>query len=184
MANNHWESGPALRGSVPVPPSRLALLPNTRWASQDSQQCSQQNHAWLSLFFFPFWATLSADTADELFRAHQRPWGSISLRDYTSFKSLEVINAKAKESINLICFHQSKTKRERRWKFSHKRFETFTCNKSMGLGRGKFVKTQTLTNTGQHSQLMMDIGKFKAPSPSPSTYTHVHARSHILLYKK
>lgn len=132
VANDDWENGPVPKGSTPVlsvPLSPLALLPKPPWSAQDSQQCSQQTHALLSLFFFPFWARLSADTADELFRAHQRPWGFVSPWDDNSFKSSEVINAKARESINFICFQQSRTKLKRGkkggWKLYPKRFWNF-----------------------------------------------------------
>lgn len=61
-----------------------------------------------------------------------------------------------------------------------KKFEPFTCKEITGLGWGGLVKTQILISTGQHSQLMMDIDKWKASGPSPNT--HAHAFMHIRVY--
>lgn len=107
------EDGPVPQGSAPVRPSSLsALPPSSPLASQRFLKCSQQAHTQLSLFFFPFWARLSASRADELFRAHQRPWGFMSLGEYSSFKSSEVINAKGKQANESDMFSSKQHKKE------------------------------------------------------------------------
>lgn len=67
---------------------------------------------------------------------------------------------------------------------THKKFYIFTCNKITGLGWDELVKTQILINTGQHSQLMMDIDKYKASSPSLITHAHTFMHIHIYSYAK
>lgn len=147
------------------------------FASQDSQQCSQKSQAPLSLFFFPFWARLSADTADELFRAHQRPCAFLCCQDYSSFTSPEVTDAKARESINRICFHQSRIKRERGkeagWKLITGGSKLSHVKELCGsLLKSRFQPTLPSSDSWRRTE---------ACSPSHQTRAHTHAHSHILL---
>lgn len=126
---------------------------------------------WPSLFFFPFWDRLSADIADELFRAHQRPWGFIRLQEYSSFKSSEVINAKAREPINLIYYHQSRTTKKskgKRVKTITRGSETFTFKRITKRSMLKCRFRPTVVNTAGEGP-----GKSKASGPSPPTHIHI-----------
>lgn len=111
-----------------------------------------------------------------------RDLGPFHVSKIRAFKSPEVINAKARESINLICFHQSRIKREREkeggWKVYHRRVWTFTCQKTVW----EPVKMQVLTNTAQYWRLMGNGGLQPFTSNTHTNMLmHTHVHSHIIL---
>lgn len=77
-----------------------------------------------------------------------RDLGPFHVSEIRAFKSPEVTNAKARESINLICFHQNRIKREERRVGENSVIGGYelTCQRTVW----ELVKMQILTNTVQY----------------------------------
>ena len=95
-----------------------------------------------------------------------RDLGPFHVSKIRAFKSPEVINAKARESINLIRFHQSRIRRERGkeggWKVYHRRVWTFTCQLCGSLLKCRFWPTRPNIDSWWGTE---------ASSPSHQTHT-------------